>query len=213
MTTSQSPQGSCYRVPAGYGEAEFVEKRSRFIGRVWHAASEEEAKARITAIQKQHFDATHNVYAYIITPTLMRFSDDDEPQGTAGMPTLHVLEQEELLEICCVVTRYYGGILLGAGGLVRAYAKAAKLAIEAAGILTMRLWDQLHFTCPYALYDQIKALTANSSGIVDSTDFSAEVTLTLFLPATETDTFILALQALSAGTIQTTVQDTLFMGK
>lgn len=175
--------------------------------------NEEEAKARIAAMQKQHFDATHNVYAYIINSRLMRYSDDGEPQGTAGMPTLNVLEQEELFEVCCVVTRYYGGILLGAGGLVRAYAKAAKLALDAAGFLTMRLWDQLRLTCPYSLYDQIKVLLANNLGMVEATDFAAQVTLDFSLPATQTDTFSMELQTLSAGSLSPTKIQTLFMGK
>ena len=202
-----------YRVPAGYGEVELMEKRSRFIGRVWRVENEEEAKARVSAMQKQHFDATHNVYAYIISPNLMRYSDDGEPQGTAGMPTLNVLEQEELFEVCCVVTRYYGGILLGAGGLVRAYAKTTKLALDAAGVVTMRLWDQLRLICPYALYDQIKVLINNSLGIVESTDFAAEVTLEFSLPATETDNFKHTLQTLSAGSLSPKTLDTVFMGK
>lgn len=202
-----------YRIPAGYGEAEFVEKRSRFIGRIWHAPNEKDAKTRITAIQKQHFDATHNVYAYRITPALVRYSDDGEPQGTAGMPTLHILEQEELFEVCCVITRYYGGILLGAGGLVRAYAKAAKLALEATGISTMRLWDTVQFSCPYALFDQIKVLVTKSMGIVDTTDFAADVTLTVFLPATETADFLFKLQTLSAGALHPKILETRFLGK
>ena len=109
-----------YFVPAGDGTAEFVEKRSRFIGRIWNTETEEEALACIRAMREQHWDARHNVYAYLIRGGAMRYSDDGEPQGTAGMPVLEVLRGAELYNVCCVVTRYFGGILLGAGGLVRA---------------------------------------------------------------------------------------------
>ncbi len=113
-----------YLVPTGYGEDEFIEKKSRFIGRVWLVESEEEALARIQEMKKQHYDATHNCWAYIIRDGAVRFSDDGEPGGTAGMPILQTLQREELNNIVCVVTRYFGGILLGAGGLVRRTPKA-----------------------------------------------------------------------------------------
>ena len=109
-----------YLVPTGFGEDEFIEKKSRFIGRLWPAETEEEALAKIQEMKKQHYDATHNCWAYIIRDGAVRFSDDGEPGGTAGMPMLQVLQREGLFNVVCVVTRYFGGILLGAGGLVRA---------------------------------------------------------------------------------------------
>ena len=130
-----------YLIPTKDSEAEFVEKRSRFIGRIWHTETEDEALACIKKMREQHWDATHNVYAYIIKDGPTRFSDDGEPGGTAGMPTLQVLQREGLYNVCCVVTRYFGGILLGAGGLVRAYAKGAKIAVDAAGKSMKRVWD------------------------------------------------------------------------
>ena len=122
-----------YLIPTQFGEAEFVEKKSRFIGRVWPVDTEEEALARIQEMKKKHYDATHNCWAYIIRDGAVRFSDDGEPGGTAGMPMLQVLQREGLFNVVCVVTRYFGGILLGAGGLVRAYTKGAKIAVDAAG--------------------------------------------------------------------------------
>ena len=122
-----------YLVPTQFGEDEFYEKKSHFIGRVWPVETEEAALAKIQEMKKQHYDATHNCWAYIIKDGPVRFSDDGEPGGTAGMPMLQVLQREGLFNIVCVVTRYFGGILLGAGGLVRAYTKGAKIAVDAAG--------------------------------------------------------------------------------
>ena len=108
-----------YLIPGGYGEVEFIEKRSRFIGRVWPVDSETEAIAHIKETREKHWDATHNVYAYIMLEGgIMRYSDDGEPGGTSGMPTLNVFRSNDIKNVCCVVTRYFGGILLGAGGLV-----------------------------------------------------------------------------------------------
>ena len=110
-----------YLIPTQFGEDEFYEKKSHFIGRAWPVETEEEALEKIQQMKKQHYDATHNCWAYIIKDGAVRFSDDGEPGGTAGMPMLQVLQREGLYNIVCVVTRYFGGILLGAGGLVRAY--------------------------------------------------------------------------------------------
>ena len=127
-----------YIVPFGEGEAEYVEKRSRFIGRIWPVSSEEEARRRIEETRKQRYDARHHCWCYILRDgNVMRYSDDGEPQGTAGQPMLNVFLREELTNVCCVVTRYFGGILLGAGGLTRAYGCTAKLALNAAGISRM----------------------------------------------------------------------------
>ena len=124
-----------YLVPAGFGEAEYIEKRSRFIGRVWPVADEAQALEHLREIREQHWDAKHNVYAYIIREGgIMRYSDDGEPGGTSGMPTLNVFRSEEIQNVCCVITRYFGGVLLGSGGLVRAYSNTAKMALDAAGI-------------------------------------------------------------------------------
>ena len=107
-----------YLIPTRFGEDEFYEKKSHFIGRVWPVETEEEALEKIQQMKKQHYDATHNCWAYIIKDGAVRFSDDGEPGGTAGMPMLQVPQREGLYNIVCVVTRYFGGILLGAGGLV-----------------------------------------------------------------------------------------------
>ena len=145
-----------YLIPTQFGEAEFVEKKSRFIGRVWPVDTEEEALAKIQEMKKKHYDATHNCWAYIIRDGAARFSDDGEPGGTAGMPMLQVLQRECLFNVVCVVTRYFGGILLGAGGLVRAYTKGAKIAVDAAGKSMKRVWTAVYVPCPYPFYERVK---------------------------------------------------------
>lgn len=191
-----------YLVPSGFGEAEFVEKKSRFIGRVWLAETEEEALARIQEMKKQHYDATHNCWAYIIKDGPTRFSDDGEPGGTAGMPMVQVLQREGLSNIVCVVTRYFGGILLGAGGLVRAYTKGAKIAVDAAGKSMKRVWSVLYVPCPYTYYERIKLEIAAFGGIIRTTDFGSEVELELLLPEAQTQPFLRRLTDLTAATVE-----------
>ena len=194
-----------YLVPTGFGEDEFTEKKSRFIGRVWLAETEEEALARIQEMKKQHYDATHNCWAYIIKDGAVRFSDDGEPGGTAGMPMLQVLQREGLYNVVCVVTRYFGGILLGAGGLVRAYPKGAKIAVDAAGKSTKRVWTVLYVPCPYTYYERVKLEVAAFGGIIRQTDFGSEVELEILLPEAQTQPFTDRLTDMSAATIETMV--------
>lgn len=191
-----------YLVPSGFGQAEFVERKSRFIGRVWLVETEEEALAHIKEMREQHWDATHNVYAYIIKDGPTRFSDDGEPGGTAGMPTLQVLQREGLHNICCVVTRYFGGILLGAGGLVRAYAKGAKAAVDAAGISKMQVWTALYVPCPYALFERVKLEVEAFGGILRNADFGADVELDILVPEGKTGDFLTRLTDLSGGQLE-----------
>lgn len=191
-----------YLVPSGYGEDMFLEKKSRFIGRVWYVESEEEALARIQEMKKQHYDATHNCWAYILRDGPVRFSDDGEPGGTAGMPMLQVLQREELYNVVCVVTRYFGGILLGAGGLVRAYTRGAKIAADAAGKSVKRVWTALYVPCPYPFYERIKLLISAQGGIIRKTEFTSEVELEVLVPEKQTEPFSAALTELSAGTVE-----------
>lgn len=188
-----------YYVPTGDAAAEFTERRSRFIGRIWRTETEEEAIAHIRAMREKHWDATHNVYAYVIRDGAMRYSDDGEPQGTAGMPVLEVLCREELFNVCCVVTRYFGGILLGAGGLVRAYAKSAKMAVDAAGISVKRVWERVALQCPYALFARVKQEMARYEGKLAATEYGADIQLTLLLPQTKTQEFLERIVDVSGG--------------
>ena len=191
-----------YLVPTGFGEDEFVEKKSRFIGRVWPVETEEEALAWIQAMKKQHYDASHNCWAYIIRDGAMRFSDDGEPGGTAGNPMMQVLQKEELYNVCCVVTRYFGGTLLGAGGLVRAYTKGVKIAIDAAGKSMKRVWSVIYLPCPYTFYERVKLEVAAFEGIIRDTQFGAEVELEILIAQGQTQSFLDKIVDMTAGTVE-----------
>ncbi len=191
-----------YLVPSGYGEDEFTEKKSRFIGRVWLVETEEEALEKIGEMKKKHYDATHNCWAYIIRDGAVRFSDDGEPGGTAGLPMVQVLQKEQLYNVVCVVTRYFGGTLLGAGGLVRAYTKGAKIAIDAAGKSMKRVWSVLYVPCPYNYYERVKLEVEAFGGIIRDTQFGSEVELSLLLPRQQAQPFLDRLTDMSAATIE-----------
>ena len=191
-----------YLVPTGFGEDEFTEKKSRFIGRVWPVESEEEALEKIQEMKKQHYDATHNCWAYIIKGGAMRFSDDGEPGGTAGNPMMQVLQREQLYNVVCVVTRYFGGVLLGAGGLVRAYTKGAKIAIDAAGKSMKRIWSVLYVPCPYNFYERVKLEVEAFGGIIRSTEFTSEVEMEILVAEAQAKPFLDRLTDMSAATIE-----------
>ena len=192
-----------YLVPRGYGQAELVEKRSRFIGQVWRVETEEEARARIEEVRRRYHDARHHCFCYVLREGgVLRYGDDGEPQGTAGQPMLNVFLKEEVTNAVCVVTRYFGGVLLGAGGLTRAYGGTAKLALDAAGISRMRLWSVLMVPCPYPLYERMRQLVERSGGVVENADFGADVVLTVLLPAEDVEAFRAAVTELSAGTVE-----------
>ena len=191
-----------YLVPTDFGEDEFYEKKSHFIGRLWPVETEEAALERIQQMKKQHYDATHNCWAYIIKDGAVRFSDDGEPGGTAGMPMLQVLQRERLYNCVCVVTRYFGGILLGAGGLVRAYTKGAKIAVDAAGKSMKRVWSCLYVPCPYTFYERVKLEVAAWGGIIRSTEFGAEVELEILVPEAQAQPFLDRLIDMSAANVE-----------
>ncbi len=191
-----------YLVPTGYGEDEFTEKKSRFIGRVWPVETEEEALRKIAQMKKQHYDATHNCWAYVIKDGPVRFSDDGEPGGTAGMPMVQVLQKEGLYNIVCVVTRYFGGTLLGAGGLVRAYTKGAKIAVDAAGRSLKRVWTSLYVPCPYSYFERIKLEIAAFEGVLRDTQFGVEIELDILIAQDRAQAFLEKLTDMTAGTVE-----------
>ena len=182
----------------------FIINKSRFIGRGCPCQTEEEALAFLARVRQKHKEATHNCYAYIIglNSGIMRYSDDGEPGGTAGMPMLQVLQREGLYNVVCVVTRYFGGILLGAGGLVRAYTKGAKLAVDAAGKSMKRVWTVLYIPCPYSFYERVKLETENFGGIIRKTDFGAEVELEVLFPEAQANPFLEKLTDMTSGTVE-----------
>ena len=191
-----------YYIPTQESEATFVEKRSEFIGHVWRVESEEEARAHIEATKKKHYDARHNCWCYIIRDGAVRYSDDGEPQGTAGQPMLNVFQREGVENVCCVVTRYFGGILLGAGGLVRAYTQSAKDALDAAGISVVRRWVAMEVPCSYAMFERARLEVAAFDGVIENVDYGADVVLSALLPEEKAADFAAHILDMSAGTIE-----------
>lgn len=188
-------------IPAGEGNSEYIEKKSRFLGLVLPVTTEAEARAQLEAVKKREYDARHNCWAYVLHTGQKRYSDDGEPQGTAGQPMLNVFQREGVENVVCVVTRYFGGVLLGAGGLTRAYAKSAKDALDAAGKARMRLWSAVTVDCPYPMLERLKMLAAAHGGTVEGTDFGAAVSVRILLPQENAAGFDAALIELSAGTM------------
>ena len=160
----------------------FIEKRSEFIGYIAPVRTNDEAVDFVNSIKAEHRKAKHNVYAYILRENnISRYSDDGEPQGTAGVPVLDVLQKRGLTDVCVVVTRYFGGILLGGGGLVRAYSHAASLACDAAHIMDMRLCHRLRISAEYTMYGKIAYILPNYQTITVNSDFGQSVTLEILV--------------------------------
>ncbi len=201
-----------YLEPAGCGCGEYTEKRSRFIGKLWRVEDEAEALARIAAVKKEHYDARHNCFAYVLRGGAVRYSDDGEPQGTAGQPILAVLNGAEVQNVCCTVTRYFGGVLLGTGGLVRAYTAAAKAALAAAGVQRMALWHSEVLRCPYPMFERIRRLVEDSGAVIENTDYGADIALSLLVPAGAAGDFDNALREMSAGSIAAEKTGEVFRG-
>ena len=189
-----------YYIPTGPSETEFVEKRSRFIGHVWRVEGEEEARARIEEMKKRYYDARHNCWCYLLQEGgVVRYSDDGEPQGTAGQPMLNVFQREGVTNVCCVVTRYFGGILLGTGGLVRAYQGSVKLGLEGLPV-TLRK-DMRRFVVsiePHQVSD-FQHFLAEARGRVQSSDFRFDATFEVLVPSDEADAFVERLSEATAG--------------
>lgn len=189
-----------YRTVANEASAEFVEKKSRFIGYIKPVTTQDEAVAFINEIKSKHWDARHNVYAYVLREgQTRRYSDDGEPQGTAGIPVLDVLLKENLTDCVVVATRYFGGILLGTGGLVRAYSHTAKIAVDAGKIVTMKNCKVLKVLCDYNFYGKLNSLIPETGGIVDDAEFADNVTVTFKMPADLVDGFEAKLVDMSLG--------------
>lgn len=192
-------------VPTAASVVEFTEKKSRFIGQIQPVDTEEEARAFLAQIRTKHYDARHNCWCYLLREGgIMRYSDDGEPQGTAGQPMLEVFRREGVENVCCVVTRYFGGVLLGAGGLLRAYTRSAKDALDAAGISVMRRWLKASFHCPYALLERVKLEVDAHGGVLGELAYEALVTIEVLLPEGEMAEFQARLTELSAGGITMT---------
>jgi len=192
-----------YKLPLKTASAEFIEKKSRFIGHIARVSSAEEALEFLRVIRSEHKDANHNVYAYRIKEgNIYRHSDDGEPSGTAGMPLLDVFLKQDVYDFCCVGTRYFGGIMLGGGGLIRAYSRTASIALEAAGIGIMREVATCRIVMPYSLYEQVKRLIAASGAQVDAEKFEVNVEMDISLPAEGVDELGAKITELTADSVR-----------
>ena len=186
-------------------EASFIEKRSEFIGYIAPVKTDEEAVNFINTIKAKHRKAKHNVYAYILRKdNISRYSDDGEPQGTAGVPDLDVLQKRGLTDVCVVVTRYFGGILLGGGGLVRAYSHAASLACDAAHTMDMCLCHRLKICTDYGMYGKLTYILPNFETITVNSDFADSVTLELLVLSKKLSALISEITEITNGSAEIT---------
>ena len=194
-----------YFVPAGSGEAEFVEKRSSFLGHVRFAGTEDAAREFINEMKKKHYDARHNCWCYIIRGGAVRYSDDGEPAKTAGLPVLEAIRHAGLTDCVVVVTRYFGGILLGTGGLVRAYTTATARALENAEVVTVRSVVELEVTVDYSLYERAALLIQAAGAKLADPQFTDRVTLRWQMPEGTEPPLLEQLRELTRGAAQVSV--------
>ena len=199
-----------FYIPSGVGEAEFTEKRSRFLGHVRMVETEDEAKAFIAEMKKKYYDARHNCWCYSIRGGAERYSDDGEPQGSAGIPMLEVLRRREVTNAVCVVTRYFGGVLLGTGGLLRAYTRSTADALQAAGISVVRSWTEAELSCSYAQCERLKQEAAAMDAVTADVEYGAGVTLKLLVPEERAGELSARIHDVSAGSVSLRVAGTVF---
>lgn len=192
---------------------EFVEKKSRFIGYVKPVVTEEEAIDFVNAVRAKHRDATHNCYAYIVRDNnIMRYSDDGEPAGTAGMPILDVLRKEELTDVAVVVTRYFGGTLLGTGGLVRAYTKGAQAGLDAAGRVEKLFCNIYSVKCDYSSMGSIQyAIQEDGEYILKDTIFTDNVEFIVYVKTPDSQRFEKMIENKTSGQIKPVIISTEFI--
>lgn len=180
-----------YKTVLKRAEAIFIEKRSKFIATVVPVSEEQQAIEHINSMRSKYYNATHNVYAYIIDKNnIARFSDDGEPSGTAGVPVLEVLKKEELTDVCVVITRYFGGVLLGAGGLIRAYGHSCKLGVNKAKIITRTLCDIVELKCDYTMLGKILYEITRQGLTISDTKYHTGVTIYIYVPTDKTKWFL-----------------------
>lgn len=185
------------------GTASFVERKSEFIGSVCPVTTEQEALDFLAKVRKQYPDARHHVYAYRLRDNnIQRFSDDGEPQGTGGKPVLSVLEKQGITDCIVVVTRYFGGILLGTGGLVRAYGHGASIGVKEAHPIRMVMCRELSIRCDYAQYGKLQGVVIENGGFIDDTLFTDDVELIVTLPLEKVEPLQAVLTDVSCGTVQ-----------
>lgn len=201
-----------YRTVRDYGEETIIIKKSRFIGRAMPVETEQAAIEFIDSIRKKHWDATHNCYAYQIGPhnEIQKSNDDGEPSGTAGRPILEVLKKEDLHNVVVVVTRYFGGVLLGAGGLVRAYGQTASAGIKAAGLVTRSLFQQILIEIDYSWLGKVENELLAAGYFIDHTDYTDRVTVYALVPVEEVEACQKAITNATNGQAEMVEGDTLY---
>lgn len=200
-----------YFTVSEFAKNSFIEKRSEFIGHISPVSTNDEAANFINTVKSEHRKAKHNVYAYILRhDNISRYSDDGEPQGTAGMPVLEVLKKRCLTDVCIVVTRYFGGILLGGGGLVRAYSHAASIACDAAKIMNMCLCRRIRITADYAMYGKISYILPEYETMTVNSDFGTNITLEILVLSEKLDDLKAKLIEITNGTIKITECEELY---
>lgn len=204
-----------YKTLHGFGSDEYIVEKSRFIGYAKPIKSEEEAIEFINEIKKKHKDATHNVWAYTVgeTMNIQRYSDDGEPQGTAGIPTLEVIKKEDLRDVAVVVTRYFGGIKLGAGGLVRAYTKGAKIGIEAAQIIQKVKYKEVSITIDYNQIGKIQNEIMNMGYTVKDTLYTDKVEIIVYAREADVDSLKLKMIDITSGTALVSESESLYLSE
>lgn len=197
-----------YKTIQGTAQAEYEEKKSRFIGQVAHVQTEDEAVAFLNGVRAANPMARHNVYAYVLrAENRVRYSDDGEPARTSGLPTLSVIEHAGLKDVICVTTRYFGGTLLGTGGLVRAYTKAAQDAFAQAKIVQYAPCRDIVISVDYPRYDQLAHWLAERGAQVLDTTFAADITVEVRSLAADADALVVAVTELTSGTAELLVGD------
>lgn len=202
-----------YTTVRAEGVDEYIEKKSRFICYCRPVKTSEEAEAFIAEIRSKHWDARHNVYAYVLSENnIMRCSDDGEPQGTAGVPVLDAIRKAGIVDAAVVITRYFGGILLGTGGLVRAYSHSSSLALKAAQPVRMIPCTECSVTCSYSRYGKVSALVPSCGGVVDDTSFDEDAHIYFHIKTELLHDFEKQLADATSGEISAEVGDEKYFG-
>lgn len=215
MENNMTKMPDAYRTILRDGEGEIVEKKSRFLAKIHAVDTEEEALAYIEQIKKQYWDARHNCYAYIIgrNSECVRCSDDGEPSGTAGRPMLEVLQNEQLKNVVVVVTRYFGGVLLGTGGLVRAYTQAVLEGLRNASAGTMQLVDILQIDTDYPAIGKIKYTLGENNIAIQNEEYTQMVRLQAAVPVALRERIMKELTETTNGKVKMEVKEQLYLGK
>lgn len=203
-----------YKTVRAYGFDEFIINKSRFIGHAKPVASQEEALAFLQELRQRYKDASHNCFAYVIGQNagIQRYSDDGEPSGTAGLPIIEVVKAQGVVDVCVVVTRYFGGILLGAAGLVRAYTQGAAVALKAAGVVTMHRTHRYLFDVDYPLLGRLEHWLEGQPARVEQKDFGACVTFELSVREADAPAFLEGLRRVSLGRIEPLLAEESYQG-